>query len=70
MRIAMAKEHGGKRDETENEVRGVVGVTTVKVLPGTTRQDGANYYADAMIKFVLLGQQSVTHTSRAHYCQL
>ncbi len=60
MRIAMAKERGGKRDETENEVRGVTGVTTVKVLPGTTRQDGANYYADAMVKFVLLGQQSVT----------
>tara|TARA_Y100000592_G_scaffold49733_2_gene78796 strand:+ start:4260 stop:8465 length:4206 start_codon:yes stop_codon:yes gene_type:complete len=60
MRIAMAKEHGGKRDETENEIRGVEGVTTVKIIAGTTRQDAANYYADCMIKWILLGQQSVT----------
>jgi len=60
LRIAMAKEHGGKRDETENEVRGILNVTTVKILAGTTRQDGGNYYADVMIKFVLLGQDSVT----------
>ncbi len=60
MRLAMAKEHGGKRDETENEIRGILNVTTVKILAGTTRQDGANYYADVMLKFVLLGQQSVT----------
>ena len=60
LRMAMAKAHGGKRDETENEIRGILNVTTVKIIAGTTRQDAANYYADVMIKFVLLGQQSVT----------
>jgi hypothetical protein len=60
MRIAAAKEHGGKRDETENEIRGILNVTTVKIISGTTRQDAASYYADVLVKFVLLGQQSVT----------
>jgi len=58
-RIAMSKEHGGKREETENEMRAVPGVGTVKILPGTTRQDGSNYYADALVKFHLLGKRSV-----------
>jgi len=65
MRIAMAKEHGGKRDETENEIRGVLGVGTVKILPGTTRQDGSNYYADVLVKFSLLGKHSVTQYIRS-----
>ena len=63
-RIAMSKEHGGKREETENEMRAVPGVGTVKILPGTTRQDGSNYYADAMIKFHLLGKRSVVQYIR------
>ncbi len=63
-RIAMSKEHGGKREETENEMRAVPGVGTVKILAGTTRQDGSNYYADAMIKFHLLGKRSVVQYIR------
>lgn len=63
-RIAMSKEHGGKREETENEMRAVPGVGTVKILVGTTRQDGSNYYADVMIKFHLLGKRSVVQYIR------
>ena len=63
-RIAMAKEHGGKREETENEMRAVPGVGTVKIIQGSTRQDGGNYYADVLIKFHLLGKRSVVQYVR------
>jgi len=63
-RIAMAKEHGGKREETENEMRAVPGVGTVKIIQGSTRQDGSNYYADVLIKFHLLGKRSVVQYIR------
>ena len=64
-RIAMSKDHGGLRAETENEMRAVPGVGTVKIVVGTTRQDGSNYYADALIKFHLLGKRSVIQYIRS-----
>jgi translation elongation factor EF-1beta len=64
LRVALSKDHGGTRDETENEVRAITGVGTVKTQAGSTRQDGANYYADILVKFYLLGKTSVVQYLR------
>jgi hypothetical protein len=57
-RIALAKTGAGTRGEADNEIRGIAGVTTVSVEPGSIKVDDWNYYSNINIKFQLLGNSS------------
>ena len=50
-RIALAKTGAGTRGETDNEIRGIAGVTTVSIEPGSIKVDDCNYYSNINIKF-------------------
>ncbi len=54
VRISIAKSLGGDKTQTFNEVRGIEGVTVVRDIEGTAREDDKNYYSTVVIKFELL----------------
>jgi len=54
VRVAISKELGGDKTATFNEIRGVEGVTVVRDIQGTAREDDKNYYSTLIIKFELL----------------
>jgi hypothetical protein len=54
VRISIAKSLGGDKTQTFNEIRGIEGVTVVRDIQGTSREDDKNYYSTVVIKFELL----------------
>ncbi len=50
----LAKSLGGDKTQTFNEIRGIEGVTVVRDIEGTSREDDKNYYSTVVIKFELL----------------
>jgi hypothetical protein len=54
IRISIAKSLGGDKTQTFNEIRGIEGVTVVRDIEGTSREDDKNYYSTVVIKFELL----------------
>jgi len=54
VRISIAKSLGGDKTQTFNEIRGIEGVTVVRDIEGTAREDDKNYYSTVVIKFELL----------------
>jgi len=54
VRISISKQFGGDKTQTFNEVRGIEGVTVVRDIEGTAREDDKNYYSTVVIKFELL----------------
>jgi len=57
-RIAISKTSAGSKGDADNEIRGIAGVTTVSVEPGSIKVDDWNYYSNINIKFQLLGNSS------------
>ena len=53
-RCSISKSLGGDKTDTFNEIRGILGVTTVTDALGTVREDDKNYYSTILIKFELL----------------
>jgi len=60
LRVAISKEVGATRAQTDNQVRGIKEVTTVTIQPGSVSSDSTNFYSDIEIKFQLLGNASVS----------
>ena len=54
VRISISKDLGGDKTQTFNEIRGIEGVTVVRDIGGTAREDDKNYYSTVVIKFELL----------------
>ena len=54
VRISISKDLGGDKTQTFNEIRGIEGVTVVRDIEGTAREDDKNYYTTVIIKFELL----------------
>jgi hypothetical protein len=54
VRISISKDLGGDKTQTFNEIRGIEGVTVVRDVEGTAREDDKNYYSTVVIKFELL----------------
>ena len=54
VRISISKDLGGDKTQTFNEIRGIEGVTVVRDIEGTAREDDKNYYSTVVIKFELL----------------
>jgi len=57
--VAISKSRGGDITETQAEIRGIDGVTTVSDLEGGDREDQYNYYRRYRIKFVLTRTQDI-----------
>lgn len=51
---SISKERGGDITETQAEIRGIDGVTTLSVVEGSEREDAYNYYRRFSIKFELI----------------
>ena len=54
IRCSIGKDLGGDKTQTFNEIRGIEGVTVVRDIEGTAREDDKNYYSTVVIKFELL----------------
>ena len=57
--VAISKSRGGDNTQTQAEIRGINGVTTLSVVEGSDREDQYNYYRQYLIKFELTQSQAL-----------
>ena len=55
-RLGFQKERGGEASQTLTEIRGIPGVTTVRIIPGSSSKEAGLNIQGVEIRFELLGE--------------